>query len=145
MGKYKQPRGQPRAFRSGAHLFESIQAFCDDIIEQGYTVLPSKTEFCRWYSNQTGRKISRRTVWSTMEKYYPDVKGKVNVLVSDVLAQGAALGYWNSTVTIFVLKNWCHWSDKLSDSSAPSGGEGKSAVTFTFEVIDKVEAKQDEA
>ena len=120
MAKYKAPRGQPRAFRSGIHLFECIQDFCDDIIAGGYTVLPSKTEFCRWYSNQTGRKISRRTVWSTMERYYPDVKSKVNTLVSDVLAQGAALGYWNSTITIFVLKNWCHWTDKRETEQDPA-------------------------
>lgn len=120
MGKYKAPRGQPRAFRSGIHLFECIQDFCDDIIAQGYTVLPSKTEFCRWYSNRTGRKISRRTVWSAMEKYYPDVKGRINVLVSDVLAQGAALGFWNSTITIFVLKNWCRWSDKPEAEQNPA-------------------------
>ena len=55
-----------------------------------------------------------------MEKYYPDVKSKVNVLVSDVLAQGAALGYWNSTITIFVLKNWCHWSDKQEAEQKPT-------------------------
>lgn len=115
MAKYKQPRGQPRVFRSGAHLFESIAAFCDDIIEQGYTVLPSKTEFCRWYAGRYKRKINRRTVWMAMDVYYPDVKAAVNELISDVLAQGAALGFWNSTITIFVLKNWCHWSDKQED------------------------------
>ena len=115
MAKYKQPRGQPRGCRSGAHLFESIAAFCDDIIEQGYTVLPSKTEFCRWYAGRYKRKINRRTVWMAMDVYYPDVKTAVNELISDVLAQGAALGFWNSTITIFVLKNWCHWSDKQED------------------------------
>ena len=115
MAKYKQPRGQPRVFRSGAHLFESIAAFCDDIIEQGYTVLPSKTEFCRWYAGRYKRKINRRTVWMAMDVYSPAVKAAVNELISDVLAQGAALGFWNSTITIFVLKNWCHWSDKQED------------------------------
>lgn len=120
MAKYKQPRGQPRVFRSGAHLFESIAAFCDDIIEQGYTVLPSKTEFCRWYAGRYKRKINRRTVWMAMDVYYPDVKAAVNELISDVLAQGAALGFWNSTITIFVLKNWCHWSDKQEAEQKPT-------------------------
>jgi hypothetical protein len=55
-----------------------------------------------------------------MEKYYPDVKGRINVLVSDVLAQGAALGFWNSTITIFVLKNWCRWSDKPESEQNPA-------------------------
>ena len=120
MGKYKQPRGQPRVFRSSAHLFESIQAFCDDIIDLGYTVLPSKTEFCRWYAKQYKKKINRRTVWMAIERYYPDVKGDISDLIGDVLAQGAALGYWNSSITIFVLKNWCHWSDKQEAEQKPT-------------------------
>ena len=110
--KYTAPRGRPRTFRSGAHLFECVQSFCDDIIEQEYKVLPSKTEFCRWYSNQFEKPLSRRAVWAALAEHYPEARGDITELISDVLAQGAALGYWNSTITIFVLKNWCSWVDR---------------------------------
>lgn len=140
MAKYKKPRGQPRAFRSAAHLFERMQEFCDDIIEHGYNVLPSKTEFCRWYANHYKRSISRRTLWSAMELYYPEIKEDVTELIGDVLAQGAALGHWNATVTIFVLKNWCHWGDKPPSENTHGGAAEGNEVKFTFEVVNKVEA-----
>ena len=53
-----------------------------------------------------------------MAVYYPDVRGDVNEMLSDVLAQGAALGKWNSTIIIFVLKNWCAWTDRRESDDA---------------------------
>ena len=129
MGKNKKPRGRPRTFRSGAHLFECMQAFCDDIIAHGYNVLPSKTEFCRWYSNQFEKPLSRRAVWAAVNEQYPDAKSNIEELVSDVLAQGAALGHWNSSITIFVLKNWCRWSDKH---------EPEATSAITVEMVDLI-------
>ena len=118
MAKYKAPRGQPREFRSGEHLVKCIGEFCEDIIETGYPVLPSKTEFCRWYVRQYKRKICTRTVWVSMAVYYPEVAADIKEMLGDVLAQGAALGKWNATITIFVLKNWCSWSDKREPDEA---------------------------
>lgn len=150
MGKYKAPRGQPRKFRSGEHLIKCLSEFCEAIVEHGYNKLPSRSNFCRWYADQCNQPVSTRTVWLSMTEYYPEVKSDAMELISDVLVQGAALGKWNSTMVIFALKNWCHWKDKkdadiIGDGSGANSSGGGREITFTFEVVDKVEGKNEQS
>ena len=149
-GRYKPPRGQPRKFRSGEHLIKCLSEFCEAIVEHGYNKLPSRSNFCRWYADQCKQSISTRTVWLSMTQYYPGIKDDAMELISDVLVQGAALGKWNSTMVIFALKNWCHWSEKKdtavgADVIGAGGTSESKQITFTFEVIDKVEGKNEQS
>jgi hypothetical protein len=115
-----------------------LSEFCEAIVEHGYNKLPSRSNFCRWYADQCKQSISTRTVWLSMTQYYPGIKDDAMELISDVLVQGAALGKWNSTMVIFALKNWCHWSDRKEP-------EQESADELTVRVLSIAELTGEEA
>lgn len=108
-------RGRPKKFNSGKELIELFSAFCDYITEQAaYTIIPSQTEFCKWLSREY-KSTDRRTIYNSLNKYFPAIKKEFERLQSDVIAQGGMLGRYQSTMSIFVLKNWCKWEDRPSD------------------------------
>ena len=104
-------RGRPKKFNSGKKLIELFAEFCDYIIEQDYTIIPSQTEFCKWMSKVYG-DTDRKTIYNSLNKYFPTIKKDFENLQSDVIAQGGMTGKYQSTMSIFVLKNWCKWQDK---------------------------------
>lgn len=103
--------GQPKAFNSAKKLIELYRLFTDEIIENGFEDVPTQTAFSRWLKHHF-REVDRRTIYNALNKYFPEVKEEFDQIRADVLAQGALLGKYNSTMTIFGLKNWCHWTDK---------------------------------
>lgn len=103
--------GQPKAFNSAKKLIELYRLFTDEIIENGFEDVPTQTSFSRWLKSRF-RDVDRRTIYNALNKYFPEVKEEFDQIRADVLAQGALLGKYNSTMTIFGLKNWCHWTDK---------------------------------
>lgn len=104
-------RGQPKKFKSGEELIKLFSEFCEYIVDIEYTEIPSQTNFCKWLS-QNYKAVDRRTIYNSLNEYFPKIKKDYEKLQSDLLSQGAMLGKWKETMTIFVLKNWCKWTDK---------------------------------
>lgn len=104
-------RGQPKKFKSGEELVQLFSEFCEHIVYEKYTEIPSQTNFCKWLeANYDG--ADRKTIYNALNKYFPTIKKDFEKLQSDLLSQGAMLGKWKEAMTIFVLKNWCKWTDK---------------------------------
>lgn len=111
--------GQPKKFESGEELVELFREFCRYVEAGGFTILPTQSKFCDWLEDSY-KPVAIRTIWISLNKYYPSVKSEYDRLLSDTLTQGAALGMYNVTMTIFCLKNWCNWKDK--QETEHSGG-----------------------
>ena len=107
----KKSAGQPKRFASGEKLCGLFERFCREIAESGYDRIPSQTEFCRWLE-ENYKPTDRKTIYSSLNKYFPAVKKDFERLQSDLIAQGGMLGKYQSAMSIFVLKNWCRWADK---------------------------------
>lgn len=104
-----------KKFGSGKELAELFGAFCDDIIAGDYDRIPSQTEFCKWLKVNFS-ETDRKTVYNALNKYFPTIKKDFERMQSDLIAQGGMLGKYQNTMSIFVLKNWCKWSDKPTDA-----------------------------
>jgi hypothetical protein len=103
--------GQPKTFESGEQLIELFESFCRDIKDSDYEELPTQTAFTR-YLREHFKTTDRKTIYTSLNKYFPDVKKEFETLLSDVLVTGAAKGKYREAITIFGLKNWCKWTDK---------------------------------
>lgn len=109
-------RGNPKKFKNGSELIALFDEFCRDIIAKGYDKIPSQTEFCRWLEERENA-TDRKTIYNALNKYFPTVKKDFERLQSDLIAQGAMLDKYKNTMSIFVLKNWCKWSDRPIDET----------------------------
>lgn len=105
------PAGQPKKFRNGNQLIELFRAFCDEIIENEFNRAPNQTNFCKWLEKHYS-SVDRKTIYTSLNKYFPTIKKDFEQIQSDVIAEGGMLGHYQPTMSIFALKNWCKWSDK---------------------------------
>lgn len=105
------PAGKPKKFKNGAHLISLFREFCDEIIDQNFSRVPNQTNFCKWLEKHFD-ECNRRTIYNALNKYFPTVKKEFEKIQSDVIAEGGMLGKYQSTMSIFALKNWCKWQDK---------------------------------
>lgn len=119
-------RGQPKKIKSSKQLIDLWTSFCEYIRDTEYTIAPTQTDFCRWLSKEFD-SCDRRTIYNTLNKYFPTVKGEFERIQADTITSGAMLGKYNSTMSIFALKNWCKWTDKQEVTQ-----ETKLAVTDNF-------------
>lgn len=111
------PAGRPKKFRSGEQLFRFWKEFCFEIIDDGYKIAPTYTEFGRWLTRYMG-EADRKTIYNSLEKYFPDIKAKVEEMRADVIAQGMMTGKYQQTGSIFALKNWCKWRDTPKEDTS---------------------------
>lgn len=109
--------GQPKKFKDGNELIGLFDEFCRGISATGYKRIPSQTEFCRWLGKRF-KAVDRRTIYNSLNRYFPDIKRDFERLQSDLIAQGGMLGKYQNAMSIFVLKNWCKWSDKPIDEES---------------------------
>lgn len=109
-------RGRPKKFTSGTELIQLFSDFCADIVESDYNKIPSQTEFCRWLKVNMS-ETDRKTIYNTLNEYFPTIKKDFERLQSDLIAQGGMLGKYQSTMSIFVLKNWCKWADRPTEEA----------------------------
>lgn len=107
-------RGQPKKFKSGDELIELWEEFCGSIVENGFETIPSQSAFCRWLSERY-KEVDRRTIYNSLNQYFPDIKKEFERIQSDTIMQGGMLGKYNPTMSIFGLKNWCGWADKVEE------------------------------
>ncbi len=106
-------RGQPRKFNSGNALIALFEEFCQHVIDEDYAIVPSQTEFCKWLAKNF-QDVTRRTIYNSLNKYFPSIKKEFEQLQGDLIAQGGMTGKYQNTMAIFALKNWCAWQDKPS-------------------------------
>lgn len=105
------PAGQPKKFSSGKVLIELFRDFCNEIIENEFNRVPNQTNFCKWLEKHYST-VDRKTIYTSLNKYFPTIKKNFEQIQSDVIAEGSMLGHYQPTMSIFALKNWCRWSDK---------------------------------
>lgn len=126
--------GQPKKFKDGNELIELFDEFCRGISATGYKRIPSQTEFCRWLGKHF-KEVDRRTIYNSLNKYFPDIKKEFESLQSDLIAQGGMLGKYQSTMSIFVLKNWCRWSDKPIDDDTDGSDRIADSIERLTDII----------
>lgn len=119
-------RGQPKKIKSGKQLIDLWTSFCEYIRDAEYSITPTQTDFCRWLSKEFD-SCDRRTIYNALNKYFPTIKGEFERIQADTITSGAMLGRYNSTMSIFALKNWCKWTDKQEVTQ-----ETKLAVSDNF-------------
>lgn len=110
------PRGQPKRFSSGEQLIALFRIFCDEIIDNGFERVPNQTNFCNWLSEHYNA-CDRKTIYNALNEYFPTVKKEFEQIQSDVIAEGGMLGKYQSAMSIFALKNWCRWQDKVQEDN----------------------------
>lgn len=106
--------GKPRAFRNGDELIDAQRNYCRYIADTGYQEYPTKNGF----SDYIG--VDPKTVWLSIERYYPEIKQQWKENIEQTLINGVNAGVYHVTMTIFILKNWCDWRDRKEtiDSTA---------------------------
>lgn len=102
---------KPTKFKSAKEFIELWQDFCDDIVKNEFNTIPSQTAFCRWLAYNY-ESTDRKTIYNSLNKIFPTIKKEFEQIQSDVIAEGAMLGHYQNTMSIFALKNWCKWTDK---------------------------------
>ena len=103
-------KGQPKKFKSADELIELWSDFCNDIVTNDFDTIPSQSAFCRWLSRNY-QSTDRKTIYNSLNKYFPDIKKEFEQIQSDTIMQGGMLGKYQPTMSIFGLKNWCGWGD----------------------------------
>lgn len=107
----KNKGGRPKKFESDSELIQLFSLFCKEIKDNEYKEIPNQTNFCEWLTvNFDG--ADRKTIYNALNKYFPAIKKEFEQLQGDLITEGAMLNKWNSTMSIFALKNWCKWTDK---------------------------------
>ena len=104
-------RGHPKSFESGEKLIELFSDFCDYIVKNDFNTIPSQSAFCRWLS-ENYKAVDRKTIYNSLEKYFPSIKKDFERIQSDTIMQGGMMGKYQPTMSIFGLKNWCGWGDE---------------------------------
>lgn len=110
------PAGHPKKFKNGNELIELYSIFCLQIKENGFNEIPSQTNFCEWLKENYGN-ADRKTIYNSLNKYFPAIKKQFEEIQSSLIAEGAMLGKYKETMSIFVLKNWCKWKDKFEEET----------------------------
>ena len=103
-------RGQPKRFESAEQMIALWSDFCNEIVLNEFNTVPTQTAFCRWLSANY-KDTDRRTIYNSLNKYFPSIQKEFEQIQSDVIMQGGMMGKYNPTMSIFGLKNWCGWSD----------------------------------
>lgn len=111
VGRKREHAGQPKRFESGEELIALWTEYCDEIAAQGYVGVPTQTDFSRWL-RRTASDADRRTIYTSLNKYFPAIKKEFERIRADTVATGTMLGRYQPSMSIFALKNWCGWTDK---------------------------------
>ncbi len=115
--------GRPKKFKEGKHLVDLFAEFCEEIRGNMFLEVPTQTNFCRWLSRRFS-PCDRKTIYNSLNEYFPTIKKEFEQLQSDTIAEGAMLGRYQPTMSIFALKNWCRWQDKPEAAPADSPDDG---------------------
>lgn len=137
-------RGQPKKIKNKQQLIELWSDFCEHIREIEYSIAPTQTDFCVWLRKEFG-SCDRKTIYNALNKYFPTVKSEFERIQADTITSGAMLGKYNSTMSIFALKNWCKWTDKQEVITANIDEQTRNEVNSLVESINDYEADENES
>lgn len=121
--------GNGKAFSSSQDLLDKLSDYCDYIKSTGYREYPTKGGFAEWLN------INRKTLWNSINNYYPDCKKEYMSIIEETLINGVNARIYKDVFTMFILKNWCEWKDRkenITTGSKPqiaSKAELKEAIT----------------
>ena len=136
--------GQPRRFKSGQELIDLWQEFCNDIREEEYTSAPTQTAFGRWLAVKY-KNIDRKTIYNSLNEYFPNVKKEFEAIRADVISEGTMLGKYQPTMSIFALKNWCRWTDKQEVYASTIDEETRNEVNSLVDELNDYETDEEDS
>lgn len=123
---------KPTKFKSAKQFIELWQAFCDDIVDTEFSTIPSQTAFCKWLAKNY-ESADRKTIYNSLNKIFPTIKGDFEKMQSDIIVEGSMLGKYQPTMSIFALKNWCSWSDRTETVQLTADDVKQDALSKSLE------------
>lgn len=72
-------------------------------------IVPSQTNLARWLG------IPRKSIYKAMMEGPESDRTEYKTVLADLLSEGAMMGVYSSSSSIFSLKNLCDWADKPED------------------------------
>ena len=126
---------KPKTFTADS-LIDLVGEFCAEIEDRDYYTMPTQTAFCRWLGNRY-RATDRKTIYNSLNKYFPGLKSAYNQLLSDTVVNGVAKGAYRDSISIFALKNWCKWSDRQDITAAATVAQVDDADKAMMDKISK--------
>lgn len=127
-------RGQPKKFKSGEQLIDLWKQFCKHIKDNEYTEVPTQTNFEQWLNIQY-KPVTVRTIYNALNEYFPTIKKDFESVQADLIAEGAMLGRYHPTMSIFALKNWCKWTDKQEVTQFTADDVKQDALSQSLEAM----------
>ncbi len=133
-GGENMPRKKKKPVKDGAELVELWREFCAQIVEDGYTITPTVTEFIRFIARLRGAEET--AVAGAVEALFPDARAAIERIRADVVSQGTMLGKYQSTMSVLAIKNWCGWADKQD----PARGKTPAGIAEAAAEIERLMA-----
>ena len=104
--------GQPRTFQSEDELLKLYEEFILFVQSSDYTVAPTRNMFKWWLEHYKKIKCDFKTIYLSINQYYPEMKKYQQELIADTIVEGCLKGQYQPTMSIFTLKNVAGWTDK---------------------------------
>ena len=131
----KQSQKEFQDFKFGIFIHWGIYSMLGD----GEWVMNNKSINYQEYPTKMGFADfcgkNRSTVWHAVNHFYPEVKKQWQETIEQVLVNGVNAGVYHVTMTIFILKNWCEWTDKRETVTT----EKKPAIASKQELRDAIQ------
>lgn len=107
----KKNRGHPKVFEE-QEFKNFVFQYLDEVRQSQDGDQPDIPTFYGFYNFVKDKKeCSYHTIRRCFDEYWADIKKDFQDVRSDLLVRGGMLGKYQSTMTIFGLKNWCGWGD----------------------------------
>lgn len=126
-------RGRPKAFEK-EEFKELVLEYMNHIYDmqnKGGQDTPTFFGFYRYVSEKT--ECSYHTVRRCFDEYWADIKKDFEEIRGDLISRGASMGVYNVTMSIFALKNWCHWKDKAEPEQTTEAEEKQKELLRAIE------------
>lgn len=107
----KKNRGHPKVFEE-QEFKNFVFQYLNEVRQSQDGDQPDIPTFYGFYNFVKDKKeCSYHTIRRCFDEYWADIKKDFQDVRSDLLVRGGMLGKYQSTMTIFGLKNWCGWGD----------------------------------
>ena len=110
-------RGQPKKFKKDefkTYVFDYLDLIYE---KQNNEEKDTPTIFGFYKYVSQYKECSYHTIRRCFDEYWADIKKEFEDIRGDLLSRGASLGIYNTTMSIFALKNWCNWKDKADEDN----------------------------